>query len=154
MEIVCTTKTVFIETWIEEMKPVVISDKGGRVWKSTIFWEEVSYRNFVLSGLWCNEQNQGFFSSLLLYKCFLDWVHDGGIRTGSGWAIQVRKWSEIKKSSTSWKFRTVKTLMQGTQLESSLIKNLSKSGVFFDAVPNRRDEPCSFGELWVWIRRR
>ena len=27
MENVCTTKRLFIETWVEEMKPVVISDK-------------------------------------------------------------------------------------------------------------------------------
>ena len=40
-----------------------------------------------------------------------------------------------KKSSTSWKLRTVNTLMQGTQFESSLIKNLSKFGVFSMPTP-------------------
>ena len=141
VENVCTTKRVFIETWIQEMKPVFKSDKGGRVWESENFWEGVSYQDFVQAVLWCIEQNQRFFSSLILYKCFLDWVQDGGIRTCSGWAIQVRKWSEIKKSSTSWNFRTVKTPMQGTQHGSSLIKNLSKSGVFSMPTPTEEIKP-------------
>ena len=115
---------------MEEKKPVVIGEKAGRVWKSKNFWDVVSFRNFVLAGHGCNEQNQRFFSCLLLYKCFLEWVHDGGIQICSGWAIPVRKRSELNKSSTSCKFRTVKTLMQGTQFESSLVKNLSKSGFF------------------------
>ena len=59
MENVRTTKRIFIENWIEELKPVVIINKRGRVWKSKFFKEEVSYRIFVLTGLRCNEQNQG-----------------------------------------------------------------------------------------------
>ena len=107
--------------------------------------EGVSYRDFVLAGLWCIEQNQRFSSSLILYKCFLDWVHDGGIRTCGGWAIQVQKWSDIKKSSTSWNFRTVKTPMQVTQHGSSLIENLSKSGVFSMPTPTEEIKPV----IWV-----
>ena len=37
------------------------------------------------------------------------------------------KMERYKKSSTSWKFRSVTTMMQGTQIETSLIENLSKS---------------------------
>ena len=35
-----------------------------------------------------------------------------------------------KKSSTSWKFRTVRTLMQGTQIHGSPIETLSKTKFF------------------------
>ena len=71
------------------------------------------------------------FTSKLLYRFdFLDWVLDWGIQTCSGRGIQVSKWSEVKKNSTSWKFRTVKALTQGTEIENSPTENLSKTNCF------------------------
>ena len=116
------TKKFFIQVFIEQMKRIVMGDKGGWIWMSRKIIE-FFFGNFGLSGLWCNEQNQRFFHSILLQMFFLDWVPDGGIRTCSGWGRQGWKWSKIKKSSTSSKFWTVKTLMQGTQIDNSPIKN-------------------------------
>ena len=39
-------------------------------------------------------------------------------------------WAILKKSSTSWKFRTVKTRMQKTQIYISPIENFSTTGEF------------------------
>ena len=54
---------------------------------------------FGLSVLWCNEENQQFFTSKFFYKCYIsDWVHDGGIQTCCGWGRQVWIWGEIKNN--------------------------------------------------------
>ena len=117
IRVVFTSKTFFIETLIEEMKTVIISDKWGWVSMSRkIIDKRFFSRKFGMSWLWCNEQNQRLFTSLLLYKCYVwDWVFVGGIWTCSGWRIQVWKLSEIKKSSTTWKFRPLKKPMPGRQ---------------------------------------
>ena len=95
------------------------------------FINKMFFGNFGLSGLWYNEQNQRFFTSILLYKCYvLDWVHDGGIRTCSSWAIQVWKLTELKKSNSSWNFRTVKALTRGTQMGNSPIEKCPTARMF------------------------
>ena len=84
------------------------------------------FGNFGLSGFWCNEQSERFFTSIFLYKCFaLNWVLDGGIRICSGWRIQVWNLSEMDKNYTFRKFRTVGTLMQGLHIDNSAIEKFS-----------------------------
>ena len=98
IENIYTTKKHFIETLIRKMKLAVMGDKGGWNWMSRKIIDRTFFGNFGLSGPLCNEQNQRFFTSILLYKCYvLDLLHDGGIRTCSGWGIRVCKMSEIKK---------------------------------------------------------
>ena len=121
IDIVFKTKNFLIEVWIEEMKPVVVGDRWGWVWESRKkSSEDVVSGNFELSGFWCNEQNQRFFNSALLHSLHaIDWVLNAGIRTCIGWAIQVWILSERSKSSTFWKFRTVRTLTQSTNWQFS-----------------------------------
>ena len=89
------------------------------------------FGKFGLSRMWCNKQYYQFFTSMLHYKCyFWNWVHDGGTRTCSRWGSQIWKCNEVKKSSTPWKLRTVKTLMQGTPIDNFPIKNLSTTKFF------------------------
>ena len=112
------------------MMPVVFCDKGRRVWMS----RKITVERFFVEVL----DNQDFdattkingFSAQYPPSVFLDWVHDGGFWTWGGWGIQVWKGSEIKESSTSWKVRTVKALMQGRQIDNSPIENLSTSEKF------------------------
>ena len=59
---------------------------------------------------------------------FSKWLPDGGIRACSGYGIQVWKWSE--KKVTSWKFQTVRTLIQASQIDNSPIKNLFTTRIF------------------------
>ena len=69
--------------------------------------------------------------SIFLYKLyFLNWFHPGGSWTCSVCGRQVSKWRETPKNSTSWKILTVKTLMQGLQMDKSPIKNQSKTRFF------------------------
>ena len=116
---------LLIETFLKEMKPVVMSDKWGWVWISRKNIIKFLFGNFALSWLWFNNQNPRFFTSVLLCKCYvLDWVLDVRIRTCSGLGIQVSIMSEMIDNSTFWIFRTVETLMQGTQIDNS-IENFS-----------------------------
>ena len=46
--------------------------------------------------------------------------------------------SELKKSSTSWKFRTAKTVIHRTQIENSPIEKLSTTEMF--SIPTLIDE--------------
>ena len=41
--------------------------------------------------------------------------------------------------------------MQGLQIDNFPMEGVS---IFLDADPDRRDEACSFGEIWVWISRK
>ena len=46
--------------------------------------------------------------------------------------------NEIKNSSTSWKFLTVKTLIQGTQIDNSPLEKFSATRMF--AMPTLTEE--------------
>ena len=92
------TETLFIEVLKEEMRPIVMGDRGG--------WVRLSRKNcdrsFFLEILDYPDSDRtnkinGFFTSILL-ECYVsDWVHDGGFRTCNSWGIQVWKLIEIKK---------------------------------------------------------
>ena len=57
------TKKLFIDTLMEEMKPVVMGNKWGWVWMSRKKIWTFFLGDFALSGLWCHEQKQRFFIS-------------------------------------------------------------------------------------------
>ena len=123
-------KNFLIEASTQKMKPVVVGDKWSWVWMSgktieRFFLEKLDYQDSDET----NKMN-GFPPDNPCTSFFLDWVHDGGILICSDWGIQVSKWTEIEKKSTSWNFRTVKTLMQGTRINNSPIENLSTSKKF------------------------
>ena len=65
-----TTKKLFIDTLMEEMKPVVMGNKWGWVWISRKKYLNVFFGDFAPSGLWCHEQKQRFFTSILLVQCY------------------------------------------------------------------------------------
>ena len=65
------TKKLFIDTLMEEMKPVVMGNKWGWVWMSRKkIFERFFSGDFALSGLWCHEQKQRFFISIPLVECY------------------------------------------------------------------------------------
>ena len=98
------------------------------------------FGNFVPSEFWCNEHNQLFFSSKLRYKkCYaLDSIFDGGIQNCNCWGIQVWILSEMDDYSSFWNFRTGKTLMQGTQIDSCSIESFSTTKNFW--IPTLMEE--------------
>ena len=53
-----------------------------------------------------------------------------------------------EKSSITWDFWTVKTLMHGTKIDKSHLRNIQH---VFHADTDRRDKARIFGETWIWI---
>ena len=98
------------------------------------FLENLDYREPDAT----NETN-GFSPQYCTIKYyFLNWVHDGGIWTCTGWGRQVWKWRERKRSSTFRKFRTVKTLVQGTQIDNCPVEIFSTTEKF--SIPTLIEE--------------
>ena len=115
----------------------------------------VFFGSFGLSGLWYNEQNQLFFTSKLLYKCYvLDWVLDGGIQTCSSWEIQLWKLSEFKKVALLGNFELSRHWCKEHKSTILLSKILLQPEIFCDANPDRRDKACCSAELYIWISRK
>ena len=61
---------IFIETLIEEEKPVVMDDKEDEFECREKLFRRGFHGSFGLSELRCNEHNQRSFTLMLLYKCY------------------------------------------------------------------------------------
>ena len=139
------------------MKPVVLSDKERWDWMSRKINNRRFLRKFWTIStlmLWCYEENQRFFSSTFLYKCyFLNWVQDGGIRTCIAWGIQV--WKRSEKKNVAFLENVGLSRHWGQKHKSTILKSKSSLRLnFFDAEPDRIDKAHSSGERWVWIPRK
>ena len=119
IENVSTTEMFWIETLIEEMKSIVIGDNWGGVWKSRIIIERRCFWKFRTIRIPMQRTKSMVSTSTLLHKCYVLYrVLDGGVRSCTGWGIQVWKFIEIVTSTLFWKFRSIKTLMKVTQIDN------------------------------------
>ena len=117
IRVVLTRKKFFIETWIEEMKTVIISDKRGWVSMS----RKIIDKRFFPEILECHDSdatnringfsplysstNVMFETEFLLEEFELVVTEE----------YKFENWAKSKKSSTTWKFRPLKKPLPGRQ---------------------------------------
>ena len=121
---------------MDEMKPVVKSDIRRWVRMSKKIFDKSFFRKiWTMRTLMQRTKSTTSHLKAPLQVFFLNWALDGGIRIYSGWGILMWKIREMKKSGTSLKIRTVRKLIQGTQIENLSIENLFTTWILYFFVP-------------------
>ena len=113
------------------MKPVVTGDKRGWVWMTKnivkmLFLEAFDYQESDSKRKIHGSSPQYSTTSNTLQTELTMEELENVVAKGD----KFEKAAKCKKSSTSWNFRTVKTLMQGTRIDNCPIKNLSTTKKF------------------------
>ena len=118
------------------------------------YLKEVFIGNFGLSRFWWNEQNQTSFTSKILYRCDnLDRDFDGVFKLEVSEKYKFDYRAKCVKLALSGTFELSRLSCRGqnsTYLDRTILYNYKS----FDADPDGRDKPCSFGEIWSWKSRK
>ena len=116
------------------------------------FWKSVVSGIFGLSVFLCNKKIENFPSERLYNCCFLNSLDVGGVRTCSGWGIQVWKWSG-KKVAFLGNIGFLRHWCKENK-SANFWSKISLYPDFFGADPDWGDKACSCSEIWVRISRK